>query len=89
MILCSSRYCGFPPKYITNSIHASRKNGIPLMCGICLNTRKNWLDPWSSFVEVEELDFIEISQDEYMEGVELKFYKLTKEKIQIIKELVV
>ena len=89
MILCSLRYCRFPPKYIVNSIHGDGTYGNPLMCGKCMVQRRRWLDSWSTFVEVNDPGLLDISKNEYHEGIELKIYKLTKEQIKILKGMVV
>jgi len=89
MILCSLRYCRFPPKYIANSINMSKKNGFPLMCGKCVRQRKDWLEPWCSFITVNDPIFLDISKAEYYEGIELKIYPLSKNQIKTLKELVV
>jgi len=84
MILCSQRYCHFPPKYLVDPYH----DQIQLMCGVCLNTRKNWLSGlWEYYNEVQNPLLVQISKDQFHEGYSLQFYKLKKNETKILLNL--
>ena len=78
MILCSQRYCHFPPKYLVDPTH----DKIQLMCGICLRSRINWLDGYNYKNEVHSPHLVPTSKEQYFDGYTLQFYKLTKTDIQ-------
>jgi hypothetical protein len=83
MILCSQRYCHFPPKYLVDPYH----DKIQLICGVCLNTRKNWLDGFNYKNEVHSPHEVQISKEQYFEGYTLQFYKLKKDDLKSLNHL--
>lgn len=81
MILCSQTYCYYPPKYLVDTRHSP----IQLMCGKCLNTRKNWLDTHDTFNLITKPNDIEITREQYHEEyIALQFYKLSKLDIEFL-----
>jgi hypothetical protein len=85
MILCSQRYCHFPPKYLVDTYH----DKIQLMCGVCLNSRKNWLSgSYEYYNEVQNPLLIQISNRQYQHhGFSLQFYKLNKDDLKFLSNM--
>lgn len=88
-VLCSERYCSFTPKYFVNYIHADHTHGYSLMCGKCLLQRKSWLQQWQKpgFDEVENPYDLEIEHKEYLDGLNIRYYKLNKKDISFLEGL--
>lgn len=80
IVLCQERYCRFPPKYLVNYVYASHTHGYSLMCGKCLRIRINWLEAWQEpgYDEVENPNNLPIDDDEYHNGLDIRFYRLKK-----------
>ena len=80
IVLCQQRYCRFPPKYLVNYVHASHTHGYSLWCGKCLRIRINWLEGWQQpgHDEVENPNNLAIDNDEYLDGLDIRYYRLKK-----------
>jgi len=80
IVLCEQRYCRFPPKYLVNYVHASHTHGYSLWCGKCLRIRINWLEGWQQpgHDEVENPNNLAIDNDEYLDGLDIRYYRLKK-----------